>query len=337
MTKALPSSTPIATSQSDLLTEHSAALLRRFAGLPSAKEIPHRIGIGHRRFSLVDVSAAGHQPFWWGDTTVCVAFNGEIYNYVELREELEKEGIQFRTTSDTEVLAAAYQLWGLACFQRFNGFWAVTLYDRKRRQLLLARDRIGKAPLYVTRRSDGLYWASEIKGLFAMLGASEFAVHERAVVDFVKWHRRDLFHETFYRDICTFPNAAYAWIESDGSYRPVEYWKVPDRRLCLGEISVQEAQDRLAELLEDAVRIRLRADVPVSVQLVGEWIRRPFSRSPRLVRRVSAPTLSRFPRAKRTKSLSLDKSRNATARSSTMRSSRPLRTTCSITPTGSFN
>jgi len=254
---------------SDLLTGNSAASLRGAGGESGAQEIPHRIGIGHRRFSLVDTSPAGHQPFWWGDASVCVAFNGEIYNYVELREQLEKEGIRFRTTSDTEVLAAAYQLWGLACFQRFNGFWAVALYDRKRRQLLVARDRIGKAPLYVTRRPDGLYWASEIKGLFAMLGASEFAVHERAIVDFVKWHRRDLFYETFYRDIRTFPSAAYAWIESDGSYRPVEYWKLPDRRLSLGEISVQEAQLRLAELLEDAVHIRLRADAPVSVQLSG--------------------------------------------------------------------
>ena len=253
----------------DLLTENSARSLRGHDRFCEAKEIQHRIGIGHRRFSIVDISSAGHQPFWSSESKVCVAFNGEIYNYVELREELKRKGFQFRTASDTEVLAIAYRAWGVKCFQRFNGFWAVSLYDQERRQILLARDRIGKAPLYVTRDGCGVYWASEIKGLFAMLGSSQFIVHEQAVIDFLKWYRRDLFHETFYKGISSFPNAAYAWIEADGSYQPIKYWDVPKRRLSPSDISVHEAQERLKELLGDAVRLRLRADVPVSVQLSG--------------------------------------------------------------------
>jgi asparagine synthase (glutamine-hydrolysing) len=249
----------------DLLTENSARSVQRF----DAKDIPHRIGIGHRRFSIVDMSSGGHQPFWCSENKVCVAFNGEIYNYVELREELEQQGFTFRTASDTEVLATAYRAWGVKCFQRFNGFWAVSLYDQERRQMLLARDRIGKAPLYVTRDNRGLWWASEIKGLLAMLGSSQFVVHEQALVDFLKWHLRDLFHETFYSGITSFPNAAYAWIEADGSYQPVKYWDVPHFRLGLSDISVREARERLKELLGDAVRLRLRADVPVSVQVSG--------------------------------------------------------------------
>ena len=197
----------------DLLTENSARSLQGYERAGEAKDIQHRIGIGHRRFSIVDISSAGHQPFWSSESKVCVAFNGEIYNYVELREELKQKGFRFHTASDTEVLAMAYRAWGVKCFQRFNGFWAVSLYDQERRQMLLARDRIGKAPLYVTRDDRGLYWASEIKGLFAMLGSSQFIVHEQAVVDFLKWYRRDLFHETFYKGISSFPNAAYAWVE----------------------------------------------------------------------------------------------------------------------------
>ena len=252
----------------DLLTENGARCVGR--GRRYKEDgIPHRIGVGHRRFSLVDTSFAGHQPFWSSDGKVCVAFNGEIYNYVELREELERKGFRFRTASDTEVLALGYLAWGVKCFERFNGFWAVSLYDRERRQLLLARDRIGKAPLYVTRNERGLFWASEIKGVLALLGSSCIKVNDQAVVDFMTWHRRDMFDETFYSGISSFPKAAYAWVEADGSYQPVKYWDVPNRRLSLTDISVQEAKKKLKELLGDAVRLRLRADVPVSVQLSG--------------------------------------------------------------------
>ena len=253
----------------DLLTENSDRRLAGYRRSGEARTIPHRIGIGHRRFSLVDTSPAGHQPFWCPEGRVCVAFNGEIYNYVELREELQHKGFTFHTASDTEVLAMAYLAWGVSCFERFNGFWALALYDQERRQMLLARDRIGKAPLYVTRDDDRLCWASEVKGLLALRGSSGYPVNEQAVVNFVKWHVRDLFHETFYDGITSFPNAAYAWVEADGSYEPVKYWDVPSRRLRAGDISPREARATLRELLGDAVRLRMRADVPVSVQLSG--------------------------------------------------------------------
>jgi len=255
--------------EQNLITDSSADDLRGYQRLGAEPALPHRIGLGHRRFSLVDTSTAGHQPFWSASGRVCVAFNGEIYNYVELREELEQQGFQFRTQSDTEVLACAYEAWGVDCFRRFNGFWALSLYDKARKQLLLARDRIGKAPLYITRNDGGLYWASEIKGLIALLGKSPFTVREQAIVDFTAWQRRDLYHDTFYNEIQSFPNAAYVWVEDDGSYRPVSYWQVPDKRLDPRDVSTDEAARRLRELLEDAVRLRLRADVPVSVQLSG--------------------------------------------------------------------
>jgi asparagine synthase (glutamine-hydrolysing) len=255
--------------EQNLITDNSARELQGYERLGAVAAMPHRIGLGHRRFSLVDTSTAGHQPFWSSSGRVCVAFNGEIYNYVELREELEKEGFQFCTSSDTEVLALAYEAWGVDCFRRFNGFWALSLFDKERRQLLLARDRIGKAPLYLTRNDRGLYWASEIKGLFAILGKSPFSVREQAMMDFLVWGRRDLYHETFYNEIHTFPSAAYAWVEADGSYRPMSYWEIPNKRLSPHDLSPPEAGKHLRELLEDAVRLRLRADVPVSVQLSG--------------------------------------------------------------------
>lgn len=242
----------------------------RGARLRSADDVePHTIALGHRRFSIIDLSPGGHQPFWSDDGRVGVAFNGEIYNYVEVRDELTALGRHFRTESDTEVLLEAYRTWGEQCFTRLNGFWALTLYDAERGAVLLARDRIGKAPLYVTRTPAGLFWCSEIKGLIAALGRSAFSVNEAALDDFVREGRRDVFHQTFYREIQSFPAATYAWIERDGSFRPQRYWSLAAQRRTEREIPAADAAAEFRRLLGDAVRIRLRADVPVGLDLSG--------------------------------------------------------------------
>lgn len=252
-----------------MVTDQSAPGVADCEPLGFQAELPHDIALGHRRFSIIDLSAAAHQPFWSADGRVCVAFNGEIYNYLELKEELERAGRRFRTSSDTEVLVAAYQQWGAGCFERLNGFWAVSLYDADRRQVLLARDRIGKAPLYVTRQSTGLYWCSEIGGLREALGDHAFAINEQAVDDFVRCSWRDLFGQTFFAGITSFPAASHAWIQPDGRFEPVEYWRLPAQRMSQRDISVDDAAAGLREILADAVRIRLRADVPVGLDLSG--------------------------------------------------------------------
>src|SRR6185436_18397256 len=144
---------------------------RNKAPLPSSgqNEIEADLGLVHRRFSIIDLSANGHQPFFDRERSCCVVFNGEIYNYVELRDQLVKEtGASFTTETDTEVLVEAYKHWGEGCFSRFNGFWALALYDFRTRRLLLSRDRIGKKPLFWTRQGDRIYFASEIKALLTV-------------------------------------------------------------------------------------------------------------------------------------------------------------------------
>jgi asparagine synthase (glutamine-hydrolysing) len=260
---------PTSSSAIDLTTSDTAKGVPSNQSVESIQKVPHQIAFGHRRFSIVDVSPAGHQPFWSHNRQVCVIFNGEIYNYVELRAELKTIGHVFHTDSDTEVLVEAYLEWGVECFQRFNGFWAISLYDARKRAVLLARDRIGKAPLYVAKTAQGLFWSSEIKGIFAGTDSSAFGVSEQAVYNYVLYGWRDLFHKTFYEGITTFPNAAYAWIEPDGSYQTQKYWELPQRRLSESDIRPEEAIEKFRYLLTEAVRLRLRADVPVGVELSG--------------------------------------------------------------------
>src|SRR5512140_1470478 len=122
--------------------------------------------LGHARLSIIDLST-GQQPLSNEDGTLWVVFNGEIFNYVELREELEALGHRFRTRSDTEVIVHAFEAWGEECFSRFNGQWAVALWDTQRGKLILSRDRIGVRPLYVHEANGSVWFASEVKALFA--------------------------------------------------------------------------------------------------------------------------------------------------------------------------
>jgi asparagine synthase (glutamine-hydrolysing) len=230
---------------------------------------PHDVGLGHTRFAIVDLSDAAHQPFWSGDRQLVLVFNGEIYNHVELREELEKLGQRFRSTSDTEVLIASYAEWGLECFERLNGFWALALYDLRRRRLVLSRDRIGRAPLYTAVVGGALYWASEIKALRACCGADAFPLREQAIHDFVQHGWRDVDHGTFYEGVRTLDNASYAVLSRGVSPSPQRFWRLPERRLAEREIPFPDACRELRRLLDDSLRLRERADVPLAMELSG--------------------------------------------------------------------
>lgn len=228
------------------------------------------IALAHRRFSIIDLSAAGHQPFFAADKSCCVVFNGEIYNYVELREELERLGIRFRTRSDTEVLIEAYRRWGTDCFRRLNGFWALALYDFDRRQLILSRDRMGKRPLYYARVGEQLWFASEIKALLCVPTiASRKAVNRDAV-----WHwcvdgLRDLDQSTFFEGIHNVMPGTWTMVDHRFPAGARSFWQVPRDRMRESDIGVEEAAREVRARLLDALRVRLRADVTVAFELSG--------------------------------------------------------------------
>ena len=233
------------------------------------ERLPHEIGLAQCRFAIVDPSDAGHQPFWSDSKHLVLVYNGEVYNHPELREELEKKGHRFRGASDTEVVLRAFEEWDLEAFPRLNGFWALALWDLRRRRLVLSRDRIGKAPLYYGEAGGALWFASEIKAIRAVAGPDAFPVDEGAVRDFAVHGWRDVDQGTCYRGIRCLDAASTAVLGDDLAVRPVRWWRLPERRLDEREMSLHEAADVLHDLLLDAVRIRLRADAQVAMELSG--------------------------------------------------------------------
>ena len=248
--------------------ESDKNIQKRLQPIETIGSFPHNLAFGHRRYSIIDLSEKGHQPFWDDKGLVCAAFNGEIYNYIELRQELKQMGHIFYTNSDTEVLVKAYIQWGEDCFKMFNGPWALCLYDTRTRQLLLSRDRIGKSPLYYTVKNSTIYWASEIKSILNACGANNFTVNNQSVDDYIISGLRD-FNGTFWKDINDFPPACYAWIKPDLSFKTVRYWTLPASRKSALQIDKEDATEEFRRLLMEAIKIRLRADVPVGFELSG--------------------------------------------------------------------
>jgi asparagine synthase (glutamine-hydrolysing) len=227
------------------------------------------VALGHRRLSIVDLSPAGHQPLSSTDGSVWVSFNGEIFNYVELRQELEARGHAFRTHSDTETIVEAYRDAGPACVESFNGDFAYALWDRARQQLVLARDRMGVRPLYYTIAAGVLVFASEVKALLEYPGVR--AELDPIALDqcFTFWF--PLAPRTPYRGIFELP-PGHQLIAANGEIRVQRYWRLsypPAAEARADARSEGEVAEELEALLEDATRIRLRADVPVGAYLSG--------------------------------------------------------------------
>jgi asparagine synthase (glutamine-hydrolysing) len=233
--------------------------------------LPHDVALVHTRYAIIDLSTDAHQPFVSRDGTVVAIFNGEIYNYLELRETLEGIGVTFRTRSDTEVLVEGYRAWGDSLWARLNGFWAVALYDLPARTLVLSRDRFGVAPLYVREAAGRLYFASSIA---ALVGACNGVTRSAARAwDFISAGTKDDDGSTMYQEILAFPPATTATFPAGASTlsqaRVARYWEYPRVRWTTADLPFDRAVQQYRETFFDAVDIRLRADVPVAFELSG--------------------------------------------------------------------
>jgi asparagine synthase (glutamine-hydrolysing) len=220
----------------------------------------------HSRLSIIDLDSRANQPFTLGNTTL--VFNGEIYNYVELRERLLSRGVQMRTSSDTEVLLQCYRLYGEDCVQHFEGMWSFAIYDGDRRTLFLSRDRFGEKPLYLLRASHGLYFGSEVK-LLAGLAQRTLRPNVEHLNRYLSLGYKALYkvRDTFFHGVEQLGHGECLTAGPGQSGAARRYWLPEPRRndaMSLGE-AIEGARARLLE----SMRLRIRSDVPLAFCLSG--------------------------------------------------------------------
>jgi asparagine synthase (glutamine-hydrolysing) len=218
------------------------------------------VALGHRRLSIIDV-AGGLQPMWDAERRVGVVFNGEVYNYRELKLELVARGHRFHSDSDTETIIHAFREWGERCVERLYGMFAFAVYDRKTRNMLLARDRLGKKPLYYYQDRDRLVFASELKAILADSSIAR-VLEPTAVVDYLAYNYVPG-PGSILQGIQKLP-AGHLMVVSEGRTAVRQYWDVD-----FSQPTQAQDDDALAQTLDDAVRIRLRSDVPLGAFLSG--------------------------------------------------------------------
>lgn len=222
------------------------------------------VGFGFRRLAILDLSPAGHQPMATPDGEVIIVFNGEIYNFIELRNELKALGHHFRSSGDTEVLLHAYLQWGTECVSKFNGMWAFVIYDKRRGILFGSRDRFGIKPLYRYSDRDYVLFGSEIKSIRAS-GLYRGSTNWSRAARFLLHGQLDETAETFYADIeQVLPGMAFE-VDLRGGVKEWRYWSLEDSSYDVGA----NPASSFAEIFEDAVRLHMRSDVPVGVHLSG--------------------------------------------------------------------
>jgi asparagine synthase (glutamine-hydrolysing) len=246
----------------------------RALGLPALTKYEresYNLAFGHRRLSVLDLSAAGHGPMSYLDGQLWTTYNGEVYNYVELREELKGKGYSFRSGTDTEVILAAYAEWGLACLHHFNGMWAFAIWDQRQHRLFCARDRFGIKPFHFYWDGQLFVFASEIKALLAhpaILNRPNDAI----IYDYLALGSLGHTDETFFEGIKCLQPSHYLLIDLEQCRLEIGCWWDVHVDTSLNRNESENDRDlavQFRELLIDAVRLRLRSDVPIGTCLSG--------------------------------------------------------------------
>lgn len=221
------------------------------------------IFLGHTRLSIIDLDARSNQPMCYQDKYMLV-FNGEIYNYKEIRQELQAQGYHFKTQGDAEVLLCAYDFWGKKCVEHFNGMWAFAIYDKLQNILFCSRDRFGEKPFFYFKDKEKFIFASEIKAILPFLGTRKANIP--AMIPFIVRGNIDCYHnETFFKDIYRLQPSENMVVDlTDLTLRKQVYYRIKPQ-----EINLENPQQILRELLEDSIRLRLRSDVRIGSCLSG--------------------------------------------------------------------
>jgi len=225
--------------------------------------------LGHRRLSILDLSTHGHQPMCSDDQRYWITYNGEVYNYLEIKKELIKEGISFNSHTDTEVILKCYEKYGVDCLKRFNGMFAFVIYDCQEKRIFVARDRFSVKPLYYWRSPSGFVaFASEIKQLTVLPGWKA-ELNGQQAYNFLYWSVTDQSEETLFKEVYQIKGGHFieCGIEQlSGKITPRKWYTLPIEKTRL---NFDQASEKFREIFEDAVRLRLRADVEVGSCLSG--------------------------------------------------------------------
>ncbi len=231
--------------------------------------IGENIGLGHRRLSIIDFSKAGHQPMQNEDENLWIVYNGEIYNFLELRKELEKFGHRFKSNTDTEVILHAFEEWGIDCQNKFNGMWAFAIWDEKKKQLFCSRDRFGIKPFYYYIGNNVFAFASEIKALLCCPFIKK-EPNDKAIYDYLTIGASSHNAETFFKSIKQLEPGHYLILDKNG-LKIEKYYQLPFNSEfgTFEEKKSQAFAQKFIELLEDSVRLRHRSDTQVGSCLSG--------------------------------------------------------------------
>ncbi len=213
--------------------------------------------LGHRRLSIIDLSSQGHQPFFYENLSL--VYNGEIYNYIELKEELLVNGYEFATQSDTEVFLKAYHFWGVDAFNKFNGMWAAAIYDKSKDTILLTRDRFGIKPLYYSFVNDNLIFGSEIKFVSSFL-KNNF-INKNLVYSYLRFCHLEHTNETFIKDIYSLEEGTYLTYKNSSSIRKKRYYYLYNKE--------NKQNIDINNSLNSSLNLRMRSDLEVGIQLSG--------------------------------------------------------------------
>jgi asparagine synthase (glutamine-hydrolysing) len=252
---------------SEIIVNRMISMLRHRGPDESGIYVDRDICLGHARLSILGLET-GIQPISNHDESLWIVYNGEVFNYLELQEDLMRKGYRFTTGTDTEVVLAMYQEYGRDCLTHFNGQFAIAIWDTRKKELFLARDRVGIRPLFYTRQNGKFSFASEIKAIFADPDISRTIDPEALSQTFTFW--TTITPKTTFKNIQELPPGHFMTVSERGVSAPEAYWTIPypaSDECWSGTFS--DAKEAIKDLLTDAVRLRLRADVPVGAYLSG--------------------------------------------------------------------
>lgn len=248
---------------SELKSYRGNDTIQYFSAQPHIKTVEKaEVILGHRRLSILDLSERGHQPYCYGNLSL--VYNGEIFNYIELRKELITLGYQFQTDSDTEVVLKAYHKWGKEAFNRFNGMWALAIYDASLKSLILCRDRFGIKPLFYSLHNGTLYFASELKFIKAFT-EQKLSLNQRSAKTYLTNSKINHSADTFWNEVLELEPARYISFK-EGRLSIERYW---DCQPAENKYSDKDALEEFSHLFTESIKLRMRSDVEVGSLLSG--------------------------------------------------------------------